>query len=129
VARAMSSRPFTSGFTDRALVNIMLCEFFRLSDSLITAHYFNSLFQLIPITRFFWKFGNLGTVSVLRENKLILLHYQPGLWIWNDSILIRIRIRIHNSTLVDKFYQRLKNQQKKILAVCIIFIPFSYKNQ
>jgi hypothetical protein len=32
---------------------------------------------------------------------------------WNpDPIRIRIRIRIHNSTLEDKFFQRLKSRQK-----------------
>jgi hypothetical protein len=45
---------------------------------------------------------------------------------------ICIRIRIHKSTLEDKFFQRLKNQlqkKSKILAVCLIFILFRYKNK
>jgi hypothetical protein len=69
-----------------------------------------------------------------------------GLWIRIGSIRIQkfSSIRIHNviesgsnpdpqqyRTLEDKYFQRLKNQQKKseILAVCTIFIPFRYKNK
>jgi hypothetical protein len=37
-----------------------------------------------------------------------------------DPTRIRIRIRIHNSTLEDKFFQRLKNRQKS--QVCTISV-------
>jgi hypothetical protein len=39
-----------------------------------------------------------------------------------------IQIRIHNSTLEDKFFKESKiNIKSKILAVCTIFIPFRLK--
>jgi hypothetical protein len=43
-----------------------------------------------------------------------------------DPIRLRIQIRIHNSTLEDKFFQRLKNQQQKIEDISSLYRYYFY---